>query len=117
MLEHTKKHHTKKTIEARFRGPSSAIAKLRETAKELGIIDLSESIPWREAFPEYTDNIPGAVLRGSRYKEGLTQKELAAVTGIPQHHISEMEHGKRPIGKETAKKLAVVFHCDYRVFL
>jgi len=28
-----------------------------------------------------------------------------------------MENGKRPIGKENAKKLAEVLHTDYRVFL
>jgi plasmid maintenance system antidote protein VapI len=39
------------------------------------------------------------------------------LTGIPQRHISEMERGKRPIGKETAKKLAVALKTDYRVFL
>ena len=29
----------------------------------------------------------------------------------------EMENGKRPIGKETAKKLAKALNIDYRVFL
>jgi len=40
-----------------------------------------------------------------------------SLTGIAQHHISEMENGKRPIGKETAKKLAAVLNGDYRIFL
>ena len=31
--------------------------------------------------------------------------------------ISEMENGKRPIGKETAKRLASALNMDYRVFL
>ncbi|HEX2769673.1 MAG TPA: helix-turn-helix transcriptional regulator [Geobacteraceae bacterium] len=48
----------------------------------------------------------GVCIRGGRDKKGLTQKQLAEMTGIAQHHISEMENGKRPIGKETAKKLA-----------
>jgi len=39
------------------------------------------------------------------------------MTGIPRRHISEMEHGKRPIGKETARRLAKALKCDYRVFL
>ena len=37
------------------------------------------------------------------------------MTGIPQRHISEMERGKRPIGKERAKKLAVALNINYRV--
>jgi transcriptional regulator with XRE-family HTH domain len=46
-----------------------------------------------------------------------TEKQVAELTGIAQHHISEMENGKRPIGKETAKKLAKALNIDYRVFL
>ena len=36
---------------------------------------------------------------------------------IPQRHISEMENGKRTIGKEMAKRLSKVLHTDYKVFL
>jgi transcriptional regulator with XRE-family HTH domain len=42
---------------------------------------------------------------------------LAEKTGIPQRHISEMENGKRTIGKERAKVLASALKTDYRVFL
>jgi transcriptional regulator with XRE-family HTH domain len=42
---------------------------------------------------------------------------LSGLTGIPQRHISEMENGKRPIGKKNAKKFAEVLKIDYRVFL
>jgi transcriptional regulator with XRE-family HTH domain len=75
-------------------------------------------IPWREAFPDLTDeNIPGAMLAGTRHKEGITQRRLSELTGIPQRHISEMENSRRPIGKETARKLAKALNVDYRVFL
>ena len=56
-------------------------------------------------------------MRGSRHKEEMTQKELADALGISQHHVSEMENGKRPIGKTMAKKLAIIFKIDYRIFL
>ena len=56
-------------------------------------------------------------LAGARGKERLSQRQLAALTGIPQRHISEMEHGKRPIGKAHAKRLAKALHVDYRVLL
>jgi len=39
-------------------------------------------------------------LSGSSVKEGITQKELSELTGIPQNHISEMENGRRQIGKK-----------------
>ena len=60
---------------------------------------------------------PGKRLDAERFKRSLTQTKLSEITGIPQHHISEMENGKRPIGKEMAKKLAKAFKLDYRVFL
>jgi len=51
------------------------------------------------------------------YRDGVTQEELSQRAGIPRRHLSEMENGKRPIGKESAKKLAAALHCDYRRFL
>lgn len=76
------------------------------------------SIPWRDAFPELADSeLPGMSLRGARHREGLTQVELAQLSGIPQRHISEMENGRRAIGKNRAHKLADVLNVDYRIFL
>ena len=60
---------------------------------------------------------PGRLLAGARGKEGLTQRQLAALTGIPQRHISEMENGKRPIGKTTAKLFGKALKIDYRLLL
>jgi putative transcriptional regulator len=70
-----------------------------------------------EVFPEYVGREQELALRAYRNREGLTQKLLAELTGIPQHHISEMENGKRSIGKERARKLAEALHCDYRQLL
>ena len=70
-----------------------------------------------EVFPEYIGKETQVALRAYRTREELTQKQLAELTGIPQHHISEMENGKRSIGKERAKKLAAALHCDYRQLL
>ena len=70
--------------------------------------------PWREVYPTFG---PAEALRGARAKEGLTRKALAAGLGIPQANLSLMEHGKRPIGKEMAKRLASLLNVDYRLFL
>jgi len=67
-----------------------------------------------EVFPEMP---PGDILRGARYREGLTQAQLAAMIGAKPSHISEMEKGKRPIGKDMAKRLAKALHTSYQVFL
>ncbi len=48
-----------------------------------------------EVFPELAGKEKQVYLRGIRYREDLTQKQLADLTGIPQRHISEMENGKR----------------------
>jgi ribosome-binding protein aMBF1 (putative translation factor) len=76
------------------------------------------SVDWREAFGSYEDHeLQGAALRGARTKEGLTQKQLSELAGIPQGHLSEMENGKRPIGVIVAKKLGKALNISYKVFL
>ncbi|MBS3780063.1 MAG: helix-turn-helix transcriptional regulator [Desulfovermiculus sp.] len=71
-----------------------------------------------EIFPEFLGQESRVALRAYRTRENLTQKELSQKTGIPQHQISEMENGKRAIGKERAKKLAAALNVsDHRVFL
>lgn len=60
---------------------------------------------------------PGAILQGARHKEGFTQVELAKKLKVTQADLSNMEHGRRPIGKQMAKRLAKVLDVDYRVFL
>ena len=119
----TKKHPTNQ-VEVRFTGTPANIIKLRRMAQSLKIKDLTE---WNleekdyydleELSPETIWNSGGICIRGGRGKEGLTQKQLSDLTGIAQHHISEMENGKRTIGKGTAKRLAEVLKLDYRLFL
>ncbi len=78
-----------------------------------------KSVSWREAFQEGIEMFSeiGLMLKGVRHKAGLTQKALADQIGVKPHHISEMEHGKRPIGKNMAHRLAKILGVDYRVFL
>jgi plasmid maintenance system antidote protein VapI len=80
--------------------------------------DIGGAIPWRESR-HYNDpaKLPGQILAGARYRENLTQKELSALTSIPRRHISEMENGRRPIGKANARKLAEALNIDPRCFL
>ena len=119
MLEHTKKHPTDEMVTLTLRVHQSNAERIKRFITSIEAEEPSESRPWREVFNELrpNDDIPSAILRGSRVKEELTQVQLSEMTGIPRRHISEMEHGKRPIGKEMAKKLAKALKCDYRVFL
>jgi len=113
MLEHTKKL----PIELRFIGPSENRESAISALQSLGFSDVTDSIPWKEAFKEFEGNESGTSLRGARYKEEMTQVQLSEKTGIPQRHISEMERGKRPIGKKNAKLFAEALNINYRVFL
>ena len=117
MQAHTKKPPTDK-IELRFIGPIANMASAVNALKPLGFVDTSESVPWREAYPECSEaQLIGKALAGARCREGLTQTELSKLAGIPQRHISEMENGKRPIGKEMAKRLGKALNISYKVFL
>lgn len=114
MQVHTKKRPTEAV---RFTGPADKVQELRRFAAAIGLKEVGDAVPWRAAFPEAETNLPGSILKGARIKEGLTQVELKERTGISQHHISEMETGKRPIGKESARRLAEALNVDYRIFL
>lgn len=57
----------------------------------------------------------GLALRGARFREGLSQKELAKLSGISQENISKMENGQRPIGEKVAKKLAKALKIDFKL--
>ena len=117
MREHTKKRRTEEPQEARFIGTRENIRKLRDIARNLGIHDATDTVTMEEAFPEYAANPVGTVLKGYRHREGVTQARLAEMTGIPQRHISEIENGKRSIGKDRAQKIAKALNVDYRMFL
>ncbi len=78
-----------------------------------------ERISASSLFPAVFDSVqgPATALRGLRLREELTQKQLADKLGIRQHHLSEMEHGKRPIGKEMAKRLAEVLNTNWKTLM
>ena len=54
---------------------------------------------------------PGDTLAALRYRDGLSQNALAKKLGatITNKNISDMEHGRRAISKEMAKKLSALF--------
>lgn len=60
---------------------------------------------------------PGMLLRGLRYREGLSQIEFASRINISQTNLSAIENGRRHIGKELAKRIGEIFGIDYRLFL
>lgn len=81
--------------------------------------DSDDYISVDELFSDLTDEYgePGVLLRGLRYREGLSQIEFAKKLNISQTNLSAMENGRRTIGKELAKRIADIFGLDYRIFL
>lgn len=59
----------------------------------------------------------GALLRGTRHREGLSQIDFAKKLGVTQGDLSKMENGKRSIGKLIAKRIEKKFGVNYRYFL
>lgn len=79
------------------------------------LLDVTATDWYRETKKRIT---PGDTLRIYRENAGLTPSALGQkIGGVPRQHISNMENGKRPIGKESAKKLAALLNVDYRAFL
>ena len=117
MLEPTKKHPTE--IELRFKGPENKRHDAIAALQQMGFVAVEDAgtASWKTAFPGLIANEPGTYLAGARHREGLTQRQLAEKSGIPQRHISEMENGKRSIGKENARRLGTALNADYRAFL
>ena len=78
-----------------------------------------KTVTWREAAKKdiRKHSEGGQMLRASRFKREVSQRTLAEAIGVSQHHISEMENGRRPIGKEMAHRFAAFFEVDYRLFL
>lgn len=117
MLEPTKKRRTE--IELRFKGPKNKQRDAIEALQQMGFVsvEVTDGESWKSAFPRLQRNEPGTYLSGARYREGLTQRQLSEMANIPQRHISEMENGKRSIGKEYARRLADALNMDYRMLL
>lgn len=59
----------------------------------------------------------GCSLRAYRLRQDLTQQDLAKKAKISQANISAMESGKRPIGLQSAKKLAKALRCRHQRLL
>lgn len=78
-----------------------------------------ESVEWEVLAKERIEKYKkaGLVLRGMRYRENLSQKELAMRSKVSQNEISKIENGKRTVGVKVAKRLAKALRTDYRLLI
>lgn len=115
---HTKQEIYKVIIEMPGKGKKLTFVSGEHLGKLETFLDKygeSESVSWEELAKDDIAKYgkAGIALRGARYREGFSQKELAKRTGISQDNISKMENGKRPIGEKVAKKLAKALKIDF----
>ncbi len=81
---------------------------------EENYVDVEETDWYKKMQAKMT---PGAVLRVYRHNAGLSLADFSEKSGVPKGHLSQMENGKRPIGKHMACKLSKTIGCDYRSLL
>jgi DNA-binding XRE family transcriptional regulator len=87
---------------------------IREEKPVLPPVEERDWFTLEEVFPNFH---VGNRIKGLRYREDMTQKQLAEKIGISVQNLSHMEHGRRPIGKEMAKRFAKVLNTDWRLLL
>ena len=129
MLEPTKKQTTEEFADLCFRVPAVHADRIRAVVDNiLALIGNEDKGMLANAGQDEEDRLysidavfpdfhPGDTLKGARLMHDLTQAQLAAMIGVKASHISEMEKGKRPIGKEMARRLAKALNTSYQVFL
>ena len=112
-----KKPHIKKNtlMRMQYKGiiyvfPKSVAEKYRVEEKTVSADDLFDDLN-----KKYTK--AGALLRGLRNRENLTQNQMAEKIEVTQSDVSQMENGVRVIGRKVAKRIESLFDVDYRAFL
>ena len=116
MLEHTKKPPTD-TVFLGITCEQAMLAEVKAALEAKGCTIRQEEKEWYTIEEVFPDVHAGHSIRGLRCREGLTQKQLAAMMEISVQNLSHMEHGRRPIGKDMAKRFAKVLHTDWRLLL
>lgn len=127
MSEHTKKH----PISAHAHGSilhithhNKVYAIPKKVAEQYAIEEKKKqspksSVTIKELFEKLDKKFTkaGALLKGLRLREGLSQVKFAKKINVNQANLSSMENGHRPIGKVIAKRIQKLFGTDYRYFL
>lgn len=124
MLEHTKKPLTDSVFlgvvcqQAMLEEVKNVLAAkgctIREEKPALPPLENRDWLTVEEVFPDFH---AGDRIKGLRYREDMTQKQLAEKVGISIQNLSHMEHGRRPVGKEMAKRIAGALNADWRTLL
>lgn len=99
---------------ARLRLVEQAILFASQMVSDGDLLSSQEHADLMRKIEPQGDMTPGRRLRAYRFREELTQQELARLSGISQANISAMEKDRRPLGLNVAKKLADILGCDFK---
>ena len=97
--------------------PALNAVSIKKFLEKNGCICVDDGGEWLNAKGLFAKRTPATMLVGARGKESITQMQLSQLTGIPRRHISDMENGRRPIGKQNALKLGKALNISYRLLL
>jgi len=97
--------------------PNSNITEIRLYLENHGCKCIDDEPEYSDVKGLFAERTPANMLIGARGKENLTQVQLAELTGIPRRHISDMENGRRTIGKQNAMKLGKALNISYQLFM
>ena len=90
---------------------------VKQYLEKHGCFYIDEEQEWVDARGLCAERTSANMLIGARGKENITQIKLSELTGIPRRHISDMENGRRSIGRHNAVKLGEALNINYRLFL
>ena len=97
--------------------PASNVDYIKKYLEKHGCLLIDDGQEWMDAKGLFAERTPANMLIGARGKENITQIQLSELTGIPRRHISDMENGRKPIGKQNAMKFGKALSINYRLFL
>ena len=97
--------------------PASNSIQVKQYLEKHGCKLIDDGQDWMDAKGLFAERTSANMLVGARGKENITQMQLSELTGIPRRHISDMENGRRPIGRQNALKFGKALNISYRLFL
>ncbi len=77
-------------------------------------VNIDDSEWYKQMKEKYS---PSSNLAFYRKEKKLTQTVLGERLGVPKQYVSDMEHDRRTISKEMAKRIAVALDCPVSLFI
>jgi len=127
MSAHTKEHHTniKSSVNVLYVLDHDLLYAIPKNIAKKYIVETKKAVGHKgnisadELFKETDQKYgkAGALLRGLRARENLSQVEFARRIKVTQANLSKMENGTRPVGKIIAMRISKAFDVNHKYFL